>query len=217
MTEAPLEPASPVIGCWGIEASCLIQSRMAHPVSGHPMYFTVFHVISQRICRTSPGELFDRRVGPGEASRRPRDPHGIAAGRVVIISGGVTPVWTSHIHTEMWLSDRPALARDGVKDACRRRAALAPIRRGMIGMIRYRDAQDVGERRSECQTAGGHRQPRHDQARTVQVYRQRPSSPHSPLWVTFPDRSAPFPVLYRSGSLIPSRTFPVRPEQGNGG
>ena len=36
--------------------------------------------------------MFDRLVGHGEASRRQHDPHGIAAGRFLIISGGVTPV-----------------------------------------------------------------------------------------------------------------------------
>ena len=85
-----LEPASPVIGCWGIEVSCLIQPRMARPPSPGTLCIALY--CTRRICRTSPGELFDRLVGPGEASRRQRDPHGIAAGRVVVSSGGVTLV-----------------------------------------------------------------------------------------------------------------------------
>ena len=43
--------------------------------------------------------MFDRLVGHGEVPLRERDPHGIAAGRFLIISGGVTPVLKSHIHT----------------------------------------------------------------------------------------------------------------------
>ena len=71
-------------------------------------------------------------------------PTGIAAGRFLVISGGVTPVLKSHIHPEVSARERPALARDVVKDDCRQRAALAPILRGMI---RYRDAQEIGESR----------------------------------------------------------------------
>ena len=34
-----------------------------------------------------------------------------------------------------------------------------------------------------------------DETKPVQSYPQTPSNPHHPLGVTFPDRSAPFPVL----------------------
>ena len=112
--------------------------------------------IARRIFQTCPGDVLDRLVGHDEAPRRQRDPHGIAAGRVLIISGGVTPVWTSHIHTEMWLRETLAFIRDVVKDACRRSAAPAQIRRGMI---RYGDAQEIGEWRSaqSCSASIGDR------------------------------------------------------------
>ena len=65
-------------------------------------------------------------------------------------------MWTSHIHTEMWLRETLAFTRDVVKDACRRSAAPAQIRRGMI---RYGDAQEIGEWRSaqSCSASIGDR------------------------------------------------------------
>ena len=76
--------------------------------------------------------MFDRLVGHAVESRRRLRPHGVAAGRFLIISGGVTPVLKSHIHPEVSARERLALTRDVVKDDCRRRATLVPILRGMI-------------------------------------------------------------------------------------